>query len=334
MILSLTPETLRSRRVPETLPLFPEDAGLELKERLQVKLRALAAQKIFLGASSWKYPGWLGQIYTPDRYYVRGRFSKPRFERECLAEYAETFPIVCGDFAFYQFPSRDFWKKLFDRAPEQLQFAFKVPEEITVHTFPEHSRYGARAALPNPTFLNRELFLAEFIDLLTPYASRIALLIFEFGASNGRIFAPLEFAGRLSEFFSALPPAFRYAVEIRNPELFDPAYLAALHRNGIAHVFNAWSKMPLLSVQLQQPAAFTTNFTAARALLRQGRKYEQAVRLFAPYCETQDVNQEVRDALLNLLLRAKSRAEPTYIFVNNRLEGNAPNTIYALVEET
>ncbi len=319
---------------PETLPLFPEDTKSDFKEKLQVKLRALAAQNVLVGTSSWKYPGWLGQIYTPERYYLRGRFSKARFERECLSEYAETFPIVCGDFAFYQFPSRDFWKKLFDHSPEQLQFAFKVPEEITVPTFPSHPRHGARASLVNPTFLHRELFLSEFVDLLAPYARRIPLLIFEFGASAGRaVKEPAAFAALLSDFFSALTSPFRYAVEIRNPELFHPAYLAVLREHDIAHVFNAWNKMPLLTEQLDQPAAFTTNFTVARALLRQGRKYEDAVRLFSPYRETQDVNQGVRDAILNLLLRAKSRAEPTYIFVNNRLEGNAPNTIYALLEE-
>jgi hypothetical protein len=43
-------------------------------------------------------------------------------------------------------------------------------------------------------------------------------------------------------------------------------------------------------------------------------------------------NHEVREALRNLLIRAKQRAEPTYIFVNNRLEGNAPGTIEAIID--
>ena len=30
--------------------------------------------------------------------------------------------------------------------------------------------------------------------------------------------------------------------------------------------------------------------------------------------------------------RARERSEPSYIFVNNRLEGNAPQTIEAIVE--
>jgi hypothetical protein len=38
-------------------------------------------------------------------YLKRGKFSRKKFDETCLADYAETFPTVCGDFAFYQFPS-------------------------------------------------------------------------------------------------------------------------------------------------------------------------------------------------------------------------------------
>src|SRR5271157_299074 len=113
-----------------TLPLFDEPE-LTAARRLRQKLAPLAEQGIYFGTSSWKYEGWLGQIYTPERFSVRGRFSQKRFESECLAEYAETFPVVCGDFSFYQFPSAEFWRKLFTTAPGTLRFAFKVPEEIT-----------------------------------------------------------------------------------------------------------------------------------------------------------------------------------------------------------
>jgi hypothetical protein len=72
-----------------------------LAARLAPKLRALADRGIYFGTSSWKYEGWLGSIYTPARYETRGKHSKAKFERECLSEYARTFPTVCGDFAFY-----------------------------------------------------------------------------------------------------------------------------------------------------------------------------------------------------------------------------------------
>lgn len=117
------------------LSLFDSPSSFD-KEALAKKLRALAEERIFIGTSSWKYDGWLDQIYTRERYRSRGKFSQKQFEAECLKEYAETFPVVCGDFSFYQFPTPEFWKKLFDLAPGSLRFGLKVPEEVTVEVFP------------------------------------------------------------------------------------------------------------------------------------------------------------------------------------------------------
>ena len=114
--------------------LFPDDRP-EQAARLAPKLKALAEQGIYFGTSSWKYEGWLGSIYTPERYTTRGKFSRRKFEDECLAEYAETFPAVGGDFSFYQFPAPEYWRKLFDSSPQSLLFGLKVPEDISVVGF-------------------------------------------------------------------------------------------------------------------------------------------------------------------------------------------------------
>jgi hypothetical protein len=37
------------------------------REQIKPKLAALAAKGVFIGTSSWKYQGWLGQLYTPTR---------------------------------------------------------------------------------------------------------------------------------------------------------------------------------------------------------------------------------------------------------------------------
>jgi uncharacterized protein YecE (DUF72 family) len=73
------------------------------RDQLAGKLRALAARGVYLGTSSWKYPGWFGSIYERDRYVWRGRFSEIRFERNCLAEFAQTFSAVSVDASYYQF---------------------------------------------------------------------------------------------------------------------------------------------------------------------------------------------------------------------------------------
>jgi uncharacterized protein YecE (DUF72 family) len=244
-----------------------------LKIQLAVPLRYLAAtDKLFLGTSSWRYEGWLGQIYTTERYLARGRFSAKRFDQECLAEYAETFPIVCGDFAFYQFPTAAFWRKLFGQVPPPFQFAFKVPEEMTLPVFPSLPRYGLRAGHRNPNFLSVDTMKTHFLDLLGPYTDRVALMIFEFGAGIGRAFDGVEsFAEALSSFLVPLPTTFRFGVEIRHAQFLEPEYFRALRENCVAHVFNSWTEMPGIDQQMNHNEAFTANFTAARALLVPGR---------------------------------------------------------------
>jgi uncharacterized protein YecE (DUF72 family) len=309
-----------------TLPLFDPPSTFD-RAALAARLGEFAREGIWIGTSSWKYNGWLGQIYTHDRYLTRGRFSQKRFDQECLAEYAETFPIVCGDFSFYQFPPPEFWQKLFAGAPPALKFALKVPEEVTVEVFPRHARYGPRAGMANPSFLNADLLKAMFLDLLEPYQSRISVLIFEFGARSVPAF---EFVRALEPFLEALPATFRYAVEVRNPEYLAPQYFDCLKNRGAAHVLNAWTKMPELNDQLEIPQVFPAGFTVVRALLRQGRPYEQAVKQFEPYQEIRDENPEARDALRRIIQRMREERKAAYIFVNNRLEGNAPETIKAV----
>src|SRR2546429_8930521 len=96
------------------------------RKQIQQTVASLAAQGVFIGTSSWKYPGWRGQLYEDDRYVWRGRFSTARFDKLCLAEYAESFKTVCVDAAYYKFPDEPFITGLFPHVSNDFQFAFKV----------------------------------------------------------------------------------------------------------------------------------------------------------------------------------------------------------------
>ncbi|MCU1273093.1 MAG: hypothetical protein JWO48_524 [Bryobacterales bacterium] len=312
--------------------LFDEPSSFD-RDALAARLKQLAAQHIYIGGSSWKYEGWLGQIYTRGNYLSRGRFSQKLFNDTCLKEYAATFPTVCGDFAFYQFPSEEFWQRLFQQTPAGFRFAFKAPEQITCKVYPAHARYGSQAGFENESFLDAGLLKESFLRQLAPYRDRIALVIFEFGSFSKKTFSEVsEFLERLDPFLAKLPPDFRYAVEIRNPDLLEPDYFASLRRHKVAHVFNAWSRMPELRYQMALPDSFTADFIVSRALLRQGRSYEDAVQLFSPYTEVKDPNHQVRASLRDIIRIAKDKQMTAFLFVNNRLEGNAPATIIAITE--
>ena len=48
---------------------------------------------------------------------------------------------------------------------------------------------------------------------------------------------------------------------------------------------------------------------------------------FQPYKEIQEPNPPAREGLKEILERARNKRQLAFLFVNNRLEGNAPGTI-------
>ena len=309
-----------------------ESSGFD-RDGLRDRLRELAARRIFVGGSSWKYEGWVGQIYSRSRYLVRGKFSKKQFEDSCLSEYSTVFPTVCGDFAFYQFPTDEFWAKLFRQTPGAFRWGLKVPEQITVERWPVHPRYGALAGFENPTFLDSTLFEQAFLNALAPWKERVGVLIFEFGASRQKGFDDaVRFVARLDRFLDNLPAGWRYAVEIRTPEFLCDSYFDCLRAHDVTHVYNAWARMPEIGDQMLLAKSRTSDLIVARALLKRGRPYEEAVKSFAPYLRVQEVNEPVRRSLRDLIGMALVDGMPAFLFVNNRLEGNSPGTIVAITD--
>ena len=303
------------------------------RDGLRDRLRGLAARGVYVGGSSWKYEGWVGQIYSRSRYLTRGKFSKRLFEDTCLGEYATVFPAVCGDFSFYQFPSEAFWAKLFRQTPETFRWGFKVPEQITVESWPVHPRYGALAGLENPTFLDADLFEQAFLKTIEPWRRQVGVLIFEFGTFRQKSFETVgQFAARLDAFLERLPAGWRYAVEVRNADFLAAPYFDCLRAHNVTHVYNAWTRMPGIDEQIAIPGSSTSDMIVTRALLRRGRPYEDAVRMFSPYDRVQEMNEPVRQGLRELIDVALMDGRPAFVFVNNRLEGNSPGTIIAITE--
>jgi uncharacterized protein YecE (DUF72 family) len=312
--------------------LFDADDTPPLSARLAPALKSLAQRGVYFGTSSWKYEGWLGSIYTRERYVTRGKFSRKKFEAECLVEYAETFPVVGGDFSFYQFPKPEYWANLFHGLPASFGFGLKVPEEITVKRWPRHARYGARAGRPNEHFLDVAHFDRAFMQVLQPHRGHVAVLMFEFGTFDAADFpSGADFIESLERFLQTLPAGWRYAVEIRNKDYLVPDYFAVLARYNVAHVFNAWTRMPRIADQMTLAHAFTADFAVVRALLSKGRTYERAVKELAPYQEIQEPDLPARAAMRQIVDRAQRVGQRAYLFVNNRLEGNAPATIEAVI---
>jgi uncharacterized protein YecE (DUF72 family) len=298
---------------------------------------ALAAKGVYVGTSSWKYPGWRGQLYDETRYITRGKFAESRFERECLTEYAEIFKSVCVDAAYYRFPEHKYLAGMMSQVPDDFRFAFKVTDLITIKKFTKLPRFGQKAGKPNENFLNSDLFAAAFVKPFEDFRQKVGLFMFEFSKfyptdyQHGR-----DFAADLDRFLGNLPPDWPYGVEMRNKHWLRPDYFEVLRKHHVAHVYNSWAEMPAVSEQMAMEGSRTNDhLCAARFLLKPGRKYEESVKLFEPYDRVKEPNSDARAAGATLIVEGM-RFEPrrrTYIYVNNRLEGNALETIARILEQ-
>src|ERR1700677_5148259 len=273
------------------------------RTEIAAAVAGLAEKGIFIGTSSWKYAGWLGLIYSPEkylRYFKEGppKVLKGRFQKTCLAEYAQTFKTVCLDAGFYQFPTPQMLEGYFSQVPSDFRFSLKVTEDITVLRFPNLPRYGARAGQSNPHFLDADLFAANFLGPLAPYRDRVGTLIFEFfhfhpgDWERGR-----EFGAYLDAFLDKLPKGWDYSVEIRNESLLHPRYFEVLKLHNVAHTLNSWSRMPPVAEQMRMIGSETADFVTARFLLRPGKSYQQAKTGFQPYKEVKETHPDARLAL-------------------------------------
>lgn len=195
---------------------------------------------------------------------------------------------------------------------------------------------GQRAGKLNENFLNVDLFVSAFLKTCEEIRQNVGILIFEFSRFYPSEYLHVaEFIADLDRFFDSLPKGWRYGVELRNQDWLKPEYLECLRRHGIAHVFNNWEAMPPVIEQLGIPGTNTNeNLVAARFLLKPGRAYQAAVKKFQPYERLQEINPEARAAGKKLIAegQAAGTKKKTFIYVNNRLEGNALETISAMLE--
>ena len=327
----------------DQLDLFGNEASgsrtdAEREESLVLELRTgaerLAEQGVYIGTSSWKYPGWCGLLYRASRYERRGRFAEARFNRECLSEYAEVFKSVCVDGAYYQFPSEQYLTGLAEQVPSDFRFSFKVTDEITLKRYPNIQRMGDRAGRENSEFLNAERFSRQFLGPLEAIRDLTGLLIFEFSRFSPADFRHQhEFLDSLDRFLGKLPKGWDYGVEIRNEEYLNVDYLAVLKRNQVGHVYNSWEAMPGVDRQIALVGDQLHDLHAGvRLLLKPGRSYRQAVDRFAPYRRVQEVSESARDAGARLIESALLKKRRLYLYGNNRLEGCSPRTLAAILQ--
>jgi uncharacterized protein YecE (DUF72 family) len=311
----------------------PSVEVLELAGRLPAGL--------YLGGSTWSFPGWAGLVY--DRSY-----PAPRLARGGLAAYAR-HPLLRAvgiDRTHYRpLPAAEL-ARYAAAVPQGFLFLVKAHEVCTLARFPDHARYGAERGKPNRLFLDAAYAAAEVV---APYAEGLGAkggaLLFQFApqaldpppAAGAAAMPPAlpagRFAARLHAFLDALPRGPRYAVELRNRELLTADYAAALAAAGACHCLNVHPRMPDVRVQAHLAGIASAPLALGRWLLGGGATYEAASKRFAPFNRLAAPDPVARRALAEVARESLAAGRRFLLTVNNNAEGCAPLSIVALVQE-
>jgi uncharacterized protein YecE (DUF72 family) len=306
----------RLRQRPPAGPVGPADVSEEVAE-----LAGHLPSDVFLGGSSWTFPGWEGLVY--DR-----AASARQLAREGLAAYARhpLLRTVGIDRTFYGPVSADTYAGYAAEVPEDFRFLAKAHEWLTLARYPAHARYGAHRGAANPHFLDaayaRDAVVAPFVEGL---GLKAGPLVFQFPPQDvDALGGPGGFAQRLHRFLGALPRGPLYAVEVRNGELFTGELAWALADAGACPVLSVWGRLPAVEWQAARTGALAARALVVRWMLPAHLGYEEAGARYAPYSQLVDEDVATREAIARLCVDAVRAGRRAFTIINNNAEGSAP----------
>lgn len=315
------------------LDLFGQaEAGASAPPTYPASVRELAAAlppHVHLGTSSWTFPGWVGLVYQ------RAYPSQRSFVRDSLAEYARypLFKTVGVDRAHYAPLSVEDWQAYAAQLPPRFPCIIKAWDELTVVSFPDHDRYGARRGTRNPHLLDPVLFRdAVAASLSAGFRDHVGALVLEF-APQRSVPPARQFEDRLARFLSQAASDLPLAVELRNRELLTPRYLAILRHFGASHVLNFWTGMPPLREQLALPGILSGPRAVARLSLPPFTAYSERKRDLTPFDRIQDPQPALHHDVAELAYRAGELGQDLFVTVGNKVEGSAPLTVASLARQ-
>lgn len=326
---------------PSQLSLFGGSEGEDAYSRLR-RVKAVDASEedrqvmagipksIYLGTSSWTFPGWRGLVYsekTPEGWLAK----------HGLPAYASSpyFRTVGLDRTHYTTLEVEEFRAYASQVPPDFRFLVKAHEACTLVKFPTHERYGRQRGTENSMFLDPAYAEDAVIGpMLSGLGEKAGPLLFQFAPQDPRIFGGgAGFAERLFRFLSALPRDPHYAVEIRNAELLTPEYAQALVETGVSHCFNVWSGMADLRSQWRVAGKARQKGLVVRWMLSQKLTYDEAKKRYFPFRALVDEDLENRRAIAGIAAFSVKQALPCFVIANNKAEGSSPLTIQRLARQ-
>lgn len=300
---------------------------------------------VLLGTASDRYAGWMGQVYSEERY--RGRilsrshkvggksFREEVLPVDSVKEYFEHFRVVEIDYTFYQM--------LLDAggAPTQAWHVLngyrqylssgdavllKVPQVIFAQKIRQGGGYAA-----NEQYLNPGLFTRHFYQPATELlGSHLTGFIFEqeYRRKAERVPAS-QLASGMTRFFEAVPPDARYHMELRTESYLDQPMVRLLETFGIGQVLSHWTWLPSLARQYDRVGRRFLNAgrqSIIRLMTPRGLRYEDAYARAFPFDNLIEgmMQPSMVDETATLMVEGVKQEVRMNVIINNRAGGNAP----------
>ena len=317
------------------LSLFPDADGVDpvpVDDRVR-SLRAALSDRIRLGTSSWSFPGWTGLVYA-------ARNGRPATEqvlaRHGLAAYARhpLFRTVSLDRTFYAPLTAEEFARYAAQVPADFRFVVKAPAAITD---PVVRKAGSgEAARDNPSFLDAAAAAAAFVrPAVAGLGAKAGPLVFQFPPLGRRMLTDVpRLTARIAAFMTMLPRGPLYAVEVRDPDLVETAFAAALADSGAVPCLAVHARMPSVEEQAERFGvdAATAGPLVVRWNLHGGRSYDDAKADYFPFNRLVEEDLTSRTVLARLARTAASVGRDVYVTINNKAEGSAPLSVEHLAK--
>jgi uncharacterized protein YecE (DUF72 family) len=284
---------------------------------------------LFLGTSSWSFPGWVGIVY--DR-----KASERDLAREGLAAYAKhpllrtvgldrTYwaPIPAETFAAYA-----------SVVPDEFRFVVKAHAACTSPRMSWLGESVARRREPNPLFLDPVHAAQEVVGpCVEGLGAKAGPILFQFPPLAVADFeSPGRFASRLHEFLERLPRGPLYAVELRNAQLLFKQTYAAFAATGAEPCFNVHPSVPGIAQQREYTGGALPRTLVIRWMLHRKLTYEGAKDRHRPFDRIVDEDELSRAEIAGLCIEALQAGRTAFVIANNKAEGSAPLSLIGLAE--
>lgn len=271
---------------------------------------------LYLGTSSWGFPGWQGLVYN-------GHYSESQLAQEGLRSYAQIplFGCVSLDRSYYRPPSVAEYKSLAGQVPPHFRFVVKTPRDLL-------AMKAGRGVEWEP--LERE-FLNPVQEGL---GDRVGAVLIQYPPGSsleaGSVRAFQDYLGKL---FERLPSGLCFALEVREPGVLDARLAEICHQHGVGWCASVHPHLPPIEKQLLASPPPPGQPVVIRWNLRPSLDYNEARNQFHPFNALQLPDPSRRQRVARVIARALQAGRKVYLTVNNKAEGSAPLTLAAVLDE-